>query len=107
MDGQSPESSSLYSMEFPTPAVPDDEGKGTVLLHALEGFADAGHAVGLAAQHIRDSLDSELVATFDADELIDYRSRRPTIEFSGDSFTGVSMPSLLMGKAVTRPLALM
>ena len=96
MDGHSPESSSLYSMEFPTPAIPDDDGKGTVLIHALEGFADAGHAVGLAAQHLRESLDSELVATFDADELIDYRSRRPTIEFSGDSFTGVSMPSLLM-----------
>ena len=70
MDGHSPESSSLYSMEFPTPAIPDDDGKGTVLIHALEGFADAGHAVGLAAQHLRESLDSELVATFDADELI-------------------------------------
>ncbi len=88
------EESTLYELEFPVPHVTGDEGDGPVLVHALEGFADAGHAVALAAEHLRDSLDSELVATFSADELIDYRSRRPTMVFSGQEFTGVEMPAL-------------
>ncbi|RPA19584.1 PAC2 family protein [Gordonia sp. OPL2] len=96
MDDKSVERSSLYSLEFPAPQVTDHEGTGPVLVHALNGFADAGHAVALAAQHLRDALDSELVATFSSDELIDYRSRRPTISFNGDTFTDVEMPSLTM-----------
>ncbi|GAB88299.1 PAC2 family protein [Gordonia rhizosphera] len=96
MDDQSAEHSSLYSLEFPAPRVSNDEGAGPVLLHALDGFADAGHAVALAARHLRDALDSELVATFSTDELIDYRSRRPTITFSDNKFTDVQMPSLTM-----------
>ena len=31
---------------------------------------------------------------FHADELIDYRSRRPVMDFSGQAFTGIEMPSL-------------
>lgn len=96
MDERSAEHSSLYSLEFPAPRVGNDEGIGPVLIHALDGFADAGHAVALAATHLRDALDSELVATFSTDELIDYRSRRPTISFDGDTFTDVTMPSLTM-----------
>ncbi|MBT0567918.1 proteasome assembly chaperone family protein [Williamsia sp. CHRR-6] len=86
--------STLYELEFPAPQVTGEEGTGPVLVHAMEGFADAGHAVALAADHLRESLDSELVATFSADELIDYRSRRPTMTFSGEEFTDVEMPSL-------------
>lgn len=96
MDERSDENSSLYSLEFPAPQVAGEEGKPPVLIHALEGFADAGHAVALAAEHLRDSLESELVATFSADELIDYRSRRPTVSFSGEEFTDIEMPSLTM-----------
>ncbi|MFT3900203.1 MAG: PAC2 family protein [Gordonia sp. (in: high G+C Gram-positive bacteria)] len=88
-----PENSSLYELEFPEPQVSQESG-GPVLIHALDGFADAGNAVALAAQHLRDSLDAELVATFHTDELIDYRSRRPVMDFSGQAFTGIEMPSL-------------
>ncbi|MGJ0121411.1 proteasome assembly chaperone family protein [Williamsia sp. MIQD14] len=88
------EKSTLYELEFPVPQVAGEEGTGPVLVHAMEGFADAGHAVALAAEHLRDSLESELVATFSADELIDYRSRRPTMTFSGQEFTDVDMPEL-------------
>ncbi len=88
------EKSTLYELEFPAPQVTGDEGAGPVLVHAMEGFADAGHAVALAAEHLRDSLESELVATFSADDLIDYRSRRPTMTFSGQEFTDAAMPSL-------------
>lgn len=87
---------SLYELEFPAPAVTGAEGDGPVLIHALEGYADAGHAVALAASHLRDALDTELVATFNTDELIDYRSRRPMISFSGVEFDGITMPRLAL-----------
>ncbi|WP_132993549.1 proteasome assembly chaperone family protein [Gordonia zhaorongruii] len=96
MDEWTQEPRSLYELEFPAPAVAGTEGGGPVLVHALEGYADAGHAVTLAASHLRDALDSELVATFNSDELIDYRSRRPVISFSGDKFDGIEMPTLAM-----------
>lgn len=89
--------SSLYELSFPSPALAETgAGSGPVLVHALEGFADAGHAISLTATHLRDSLESQVVATFNSDELIDYRSRRPVISFSGEEFTDVEMPSLTM-----------
>ncbi|MCF8588110.1 proteasome assembly chaperone family protein [Gordonia liuliyuniae] len=96
MDESSMEPSSLYDLEFPAPAVAGAEGDGPVLIHALEGYADAGHAVTLAAAHLRDALDTELVATFNTDELIDYRSRRPMMSFTGTEFDGIDMPKLTM-----------
>ncbi|WP_341257566.1 MULTISPECIES: proteasome assembly chaperone family protein [Gordonia] len=96
MNDNSMEPRSLYELEFPAPAVSGAEGDGPVLIHALEGYADAGHAVALAASHLRDALDTELVATFNTDELIDYRSRRPMISFSGTQFDGITMPKLTM-----------
>jgi hypothetical protein len=65
-----------------------------VLVHGLEGFTDAGHAVRLATNHLRDSLDSELVASFDIDELLDYRSRRPLMTFKTDHFSDYAEPEL-------------
>ena len=38
------------------------------------GFADAGHVVKQITAELLDTLDSEPVAVFDADQLIDYRS---------------------------------
>ncbi|MGV9673205.1 MULTISPECIES: proteasome assembly chaperone family protein [unclassified Gordonia (in: high G+C Gram-positive bacteria)] len=97
MDEHSADDRPLYELAFPTPAVQRDGAEtGPVLIHALDGFADAGHAVALAATHLRDAFGSDLVATFDTDELIDYRSRRPTIDFSGETFTDVAMPTLTL-----------
>ncbi|MFZ2512664.1 MAG: PAC2 family protein [Gordonia sp. (in: high G+C Gram-positive bacteria)] len=95
MDAQD-DHSSLYELEFPAPAVSGPRGDGPVLVHALEGFADAGHAVTLAATHLREALDGALVATFNTDELIDYRSRRPMISFTGEEFDSIDMPKLTM-----------
>ncbi|GAA2374141.1 MULTISPECIES: proteasome assembly chaperone family protein [Gordonia] len=94
MDERQDDPRKLYDLEFPAPAVYGADGDGPVLIHALEGYADAGHAVALAATHLREALDSELVATFNTDELIDYRSRRPMISFSGVEFDGIDMHKL-------------
>lgn len=84
----------MYELEFPGPQLTSSDGQGPVLIHALEGFSDAGHAVRLAAEHLKDSLDSELVASFAIDDLLDYRSRRPLMTFKIDHFTDYDDPQL-------------
>lgn len=65
-----------------------------MLIHALEGFSDAGRAIKLAAEHLKNTLDTELVASFAIDELLDYRSRRPLMTFKTDHFTSYDEPEL-------------
>ncbi len=84
----------MYELEVPAPQLSSSDGRGPVLIHALEGFSDAGHAVRLAAQHLSDSLESELVASFAIDDLLDYRSRRPMMTFKTDHFTAYEDPQL-------------
>ena len=84
----------MYELEFPAPTLSSSDGRGPVLIHALEGFSDAGHAVRLAAEHLKESLESELVASFAIDDLLDYRSRRPMMTFKTDHFTDYDEPDL-------------
>jgi predicted ATP-grasp superfamily ATP-dependent carboligase len=65
-----------------------------VLIQALTGFVDAGNATRLAREHLRSTLESRLIATFDVDQLIDYRSRRPTMIFVEDHWAEYSDPRL-------------
>lgn len=55
-----------------------------VLIHALPGFVDAGAAGRLAGEHLLETLEHRVVATFDTDQLIDYRGRRPMMTFVED-----------------------
>jgi hypothetical protein len=89
-----PEHTGMYELEFPAPQLSSADGSGPVMIHALEGFSDAGHAIRLAAQHLKNSLDTELVASFAIDELLDYRSRRPLMTFKTDHFTHYEEPEL-------------
>lgn len=50
-----------------------------VLVVCMEGWIDAGMAAGNALGHLMGSMPTDLVATFDSDELIDFRARRPTL----------------------------
>ncbi|OHV03604.1 proteasome assembly chaperone family protein [Mycobacterium talmoniae] len=89
-----PEQGGMYELEFPSPQLSSPDGRGPVLIHALQGFSDAGHAIRLAAGHLKDALDTELVASFAIDELLDYRSRRPLMTFKTDHFTAYEEPEL-------------
>ena len=75
---------------------PDQVPARPVFVHALDGFVDAGSAASLATGHLLAELPSRVVARFDADQLVDYRSRRPRMTFSADRFTDVKMPELLL-----------
>lgn len=67
-----------------------------ILLHAFAGFVDAGAGVRITADHILQTLPHELVATFDADELLDYRARRPRMSYVRDHFASVDIPTLAL-----------
>src|SRR6516225_3337279 len=93
-DDYQPGQLGMYELEFPAPQLSTADGQGPVLVHALEGFSDAGHAIRLAATHLKAALDTELVASFAIDELLDYRSRRPLMTFKTDHFTHYDDPDL-------------
>ncbi|WP_062294567.1 PAC2 family protein [Demequina phytophila] len=67
-----------------------------VLLHSLRGFIDAGRAGALVADHILEEGDPIRVATFDIDQLLDYRSRRPEMTFSVNQWTAYDEPHLAL-----------
>lgn len=71
-------------------------GVGMVLVHALTGFVDAGQAGHLAVAHLLANLEHRLVATFDIDQLLDYRSRRPVMIFDEDRWAGYEQPELVL-----------
>jgi hypothetical protein len=65
-----------------------------VLVHALDGFMDAGQAGRTTAEHLLEALDNRLVARFDVDLLHDYRARRPEVTFAEDRFVDYTPPHL-------------
>ena len=85
---------SLYEMN-PDVSVPP----GLPLVAGLTGFADAGGAVAQTTEYLRSTLDTTVVATFDVDELLDYRARRPIILFEGDHLTEYTPPRLALDLA--------
>lgn len=67
-----------------------------VLMHSLRGFVDAGKAGALTTEHILGLSDPVRIATFDADRLLDYRSRRPEMVFSINQWTDYDEPELAL-----------
>ncbi|MFM7146379.1 MAG: PAC2 family protein, partial [Actinomycetales bacterium] len=63
-------------------------------MHAFTGFVDAGGGVRIATEHLLSTLDHHLLATFDVDEVLDYRARRPRMSFVMDHFESVDIPQL-------------
>jgi predicted ATP-grasp superfamily ATP-dependent carboligase len=76
------------------------ELRGLNLVMGFTGFADAGHVVRQITTELLDTLDAEMVAEFDADQLIDYRSRRPQISFVEDHLQDYQAPSLALYRLV-------
>jgi len=65
-----------------------------VLVQALDGFIDAGGAKRLAREHLLGASESQVVATFDVDQLLDYRARRPAMLFVEDHWESYEDPLL-------------
>ena len=67
-----------------------------VLIQALTGFVDAGSAIQLSREHLLEHLSSQVIATFDIDQLLDYRSRRPSMIFVEDHWESYEDPTLAL-----------
>ena len=72
------------------------EGQRPVLIHALDGFLSAGQADQLAARHLVASSGGRVVASFDLDQMYDYRARRPGLVFDRDHYANYDAPRLLV-----------
>ena len=64
------------------------------LLVAFDGWVDAGSAATVAADRLAGGGPDRLIATFDNDQLFDYRSRRPTLDIVDGRLAELSFPEL-------------
>jgi hypothetical protein len=63
----------------------------------LDGFLDAGNAAAIAARHlVEQGGGGRIVATFEVDELHDYRARRPAMSFVRDHYEQYDAPRLVV-----------
>jgi len=72
------------------------EATGPVLVVAIQGFIDAGNIAGTVTSHIQTELKSTRLATFDVDQLIDYRGRRFQMTLEQDRWVNYDEPFLAL-----------
>ncbi len=63
-----------------------------VVVAAFDGWVDAGRAATTAGEQLAEG--GALAATFDADAIFDYRSRRPMLDIVDGSLIGLEWPEL-------------
>ena len=69
---------------------------GLHLIAGLSGFTDAGSTIEQFANHVFEHLDHRVVAIFDNDQLLDYRSRRPIMYFEKDHISSYEPATLAL-----------
>jgi hypothetical protein len=82
---------SLYSLDEPADLV------APTMLAAFDSWVDAGSAATAAAGRVAG--DGDVVATFDADTLFDYRARRPTLRIVDGRLTELVWPELVVRRS--------
>ncbi|MCA0437513.1 MAG: PAC2 family protein [Austwickia sp.] len=83
----------LYSFETDTDV---SALRASVLVVAFGGYLDAGGTQRLLVDHLLSTLQHSVVATFDIDQLFDYRGRRPVMTFERDRWTAYEDPTLVL-----------
>ncbi len=91
--------SDLYRFEADTAELGNQPG---VLIVALGGFIDAGHTQQLLADHLLATGEPSVVASFDVDQLVDYRGRRPVMVFESTHWASYEDPSLVLHRLTDR-----
>jgi hypothetical protein len=79
----------LYRLEGSTPSLHEP-----VLIAAIDGWVDAAGAASGAVEQL--AAGSPVVARFDADELFDYRSRRPVLDVVDGQLRELEWPELTL-----------
>jgi proteasome assembly chaperone (PAC2) family protein len=73
-----------------------------VLVVAMEGWVDAGLAAGTAVASLLAAMPNEVLASFDDDELIDFRARRPTLRVVNGVDTDLRWSTIRLMTATNR-----
>jgi hypothetical protein len=73
-----------------------------LLVVAMEGWVDAGLAAGTAVASLLAGMPNSLLASFDDDELIDFRARRPTLRVVNGVDTDLRWPTIRLMIATNR-----
>ncbi len=78
------------------PGSPGDPGDliAPILVGAFDGWVDAGSAATSALEQLLD--DAPVVVTFEADQLFDYRARRPTLDIIDGRLVSLDWPELVI-----------
>jgi PAC2 family len=76
--------SRLADVTYPSP----------VLVICLEGWIDAGLGAAATLATLVNGRESERVAVWDADEVIDHRARRPVLHIADGVATGITWPEI-------------
>jgi proteasome assembly chaperone (PAC2) family protein len=71
-----------------------------VMVVCLEGWIDAGGAAASAARSIVAEGQSSTVASFDTEQLLDHRARRPTMHLVEGVNAGLTWPAIELSSAV-------
>lgn len=72
------------------------------LIVALGAFIDAGHIQSVLGGHLLETGDPEVVASFDVDQLLDYRGRRPQMVFDTNRWVEYDDPTMLLHRLTDR-----
>lgn len=84
----------LYSFD---PALWESvRGSKPVLVHALDGYIDAGSVTHGVARFLLEHCEHEVLVEFDHDQLHDYRSRRPQLVFDTNHWASMTDYSLVI-----------
>jgi len=88
----------------------DQSLQGLPVVGLISGFTDSGSTVAQISEHFFANLDHQLVFKFNNDDLLDYRSRRPTLFFEKDHIESYEPPILaiyLMWDEADQPFLLL
>lgn len=91
--------SELYRFETDTDP---QELRASVMVVSLGGFMDAGHTQRLLTDHLLATSESSVVASFDVDQLMDYRGRRPGMVFDTNRWVSYEDPCLALHRLSDR-----
>jgi hypothetical protein len=100
----------LYELDQAALSQAEADLSGAAFLVHLEGFMDAGSAGRLVTEHLLDELSDTVIARFDTDRLLDYRSRRPLMTFDKTRWESYDDPRLevhLLRTADGKPVTLL
>jgi hypothetical protein len=100
----------LYELDQAVLSQAGGDLSGAAFLVHLEGFMDAGSAGRLVTEHLLDELSDTVIARFDTDRLLDYRSRRPLMTFDKTRWESYDDPRLevhLLRTGDGKPLTLL